>query len=58
MMISLAYCELYLTLAALLAPGSPDLELYNTGRRDAEIAHDFFNPGFPGDSKGIRALVN
>jgi hypothetical protein len=54
---SLAYCEIYLAIAAVFAPGRFKLELYETTARDAEPAHDFFNLGFPKDSKGIRITV-
>ncbi len=54
---SLAYCEIYLTLAAVFAPGRSKLENYETTARDTQPAHDFFNPGYPSDSKGIRVVV-
>lgn len=54
---SLAYCEMYLTLAAVLAPGRFEIELFETTRYDVKIEHDFFTPCFPTDSKGIRVLV-
>lgn len=56
--ISLAYCELYLTVAAVFAPGRFHFELFETDDTDVEIAHDFFIPYFRQDSKGIRVLVN
>ena len=55
---SLAYCELYLTMAALFAPNRFRFELYETDRKDVEIAHDFFNPCFSVDSKGMRVVIN
>ena len=54
---SLAYCEIYLTIAAVFAPGGFKLENYQTTARDTWPAHDFFNPGFPSDSKGIRITI-
>ena len=55
---SLAYCELYLTIWGLFAAGGFSFELFETGRSDVECAHDYFNPGFPEESKGVRVLVN
>lgn len=54
---SLAYCELYLTLAAVFAPGGLRLELFDTDISDVETPHDFFNPCQRTDSKGIRVRV-
>ena len=53
----LAYCELYLIMAALYAPGRFDFELFETDITDVEIEHDFFNAFHRLDSKGIRVLV-
>lgn len=55
---SLAHCELYLTLAAVFAPGRFNLELYETDISDAEPRHDFFGVGYRLDSKGIRMRIN
>jgi hypothetical protein len=53
--LSLAYAELYLTLAAMFRYF--EFELYETDESDVELAHDFFLP-FPRlDSKGIRVIV-
>ncbi|KAL8949990.1 MAG: hypothetical protein Q9222_003933, partial [Ikaeria aurantiellina] len=41
--INLAYSELYLTLAAVFAPGRFTFELFETGVEDVEVRHDFFN---------------
>lgn len=54
---NLAYAEIYLTLASLFRPGAPSLHLFETGKRDVEVAHDFFNPSPPLDSSGVRVLV-
>lgn len=54
---SLGYCELYLTLAAIFAPGRFRFELYETDITDVEIAHDFFNPCYSFNSKGMRVVV-
>ncbi len=58
MALSLAYCELYLTLAALFAPGRFEFELVDTDVRDVEVAHDFFNASQSVRSKGIRVIVS
>jgi len=55
--ISLAYCELYLTLAAVFAPGRFEWEPFETSIEDVETEHDFFVP-FPRlPLRGIRMLV-
>ena len=54
---NLAYAELYLTLAALFAPGGPNLKLYETDISDVETKHDFLNTSPRLDSKGIRVTV-
>ncbi|KAL9023179.1 MAG: hypothetical protein Q9180_008347 [Flavoplaca navasiana] len=54
---SLAYCELYLTLATLFAPGRFQFELFETGIEAVEVKHDFFNPSQSLSSKGIRIKV-
>lgn len=54
---SLAYCELYLTLATLFAPGRFRFELFETGIEDVEVQHDFFNASQSLSSKGIRVKV-
>ena len=53
----LAYCELYLIMAALYAPGRFEFELFQTDVSDVEIEHDFFTPFHRLDSKGIRVLI-
>jgi cytochrome P450 len=52
--INLATAEIYLTLATVFRRF--DMELYETTARDAEIAHDFFIPHSPADSKGVRVV--
>ena len=54
---SLAYCELYLTLAAVFAPGKFRFELFETDITDVETPHDFMTPCQRADSKGIRVIV-
>lgn len=53
---NLAYAELYLTVATIFSRF--DFELYQTTRRDVELAHDFFVGMPPLDSQGIRARVS
>ena len=53
--IELAHAELYLALAAVFARF--ELRLFETGRADVDVAHDFV-VGTPRlDSKGVRVLV-
>ena len=52
---NLAYAELYLTLASVFRRF--DMKLFQTTRRDVDIAHDFFS-GTPAlDSKGVRVEI-
>ncbi|KAG6995793.1 N-acetyltryptophan 6-hydroxylase ivoC [Physcia stellaris] len=53
----LAYCELYLTLAAVFAPGRFHLKLFETDITDVETPHDFMTPCQRAGSKGIRVIV-
>ena len=53
----LAYCEFYLALAAVFAPGRFRLELFETDISDVETKHDFVNTSPRLDSKGIRVVV-
>jgi cytochrome P450 len=53
----LAYCELYLIVAALFAPRRFEWELFETTERDVAIEHDFFNAFHAMDSKGVRVVV-
>ncbi|KAI4202647.1 MAG: hypothetical protein LQ350_002440 [Teloschistes chrysophthalmus] len=55
---NLAYCELYLTLAALFSPlQGLKFELFETSDTDAEVVHDFFNACQAMESPGIRVRV-
>lgn len=56
--INLAYCELYLTLAAIFAPGRFRFEIYETDVSDVEVYHDFFNASQRVESKGIRVRLD
>ena len=55
---NLAYCEFYLALAAVFAPGRFRLELFETDISDVETKHDFVNTCPKLDSKGIRVTIN
>lgn len=55
---SLAYCELYLTIAAVFAPDRFEFELFETDESDIDIAHDFFVPFARMDSKGVRVRIH
>ncbi len=55
--LNLAYAELYLTLAAMFAPGRPKFELFETDISDVETKHDFLNTCPRLDSKGIRVTI-
>lgn len=55
---NLAYCEFYLALAAVFAPGRFRLELFETNISDVETKHDFLNTSPRLDSKGIRVTIN
>ena len=55
---SLAYCELYLTIAAIFAPNRFRFELFETDFSDVDVAHDFFSPSYRADSKGMRVIVH
>jgi hypothetical protein len=52
---SLAYAEIYLTLATLFRRFT--FELYDTDVSDVNLAHDFFLPAPKLDSKGLRVKV-
>ena len=55
---NLAYAELYLTLAAIFAPGRFDFKFFETDLSDVETKHDFMNTSPRLDSKGIRVTVD
>jgi hypothetical protein len=54
---SLAYCELYLSLTALVLRVFPRLELYKTTPADVEFDHDCFVAGVRPESKGVRVTI-
>lgn len=54
---SLAYAELYLTIAFLFRPNGPAFELFETDESDVRIKHDYFL-GLPKlESKGVRVKI-
>ncbi|KAL8976366.1 MAG: hypothetical protein Q9205_007610 [Flavoplaca limonia] len=56
--LNMAYAEFYLGITAVWAPGRFEWELFETGERDVETAHDFVNTSPWLGSKGIRVRVN
>lgn len=52
---NLAYAEMYITIAVLFRRYA--LELYETGKADVEVAHEYHIPQIRKDSNGIRVLV-
>ena len=54
---SLALAEMSLVLAALVRPGGPEMELFETDESDVIPAHDFLLPLPRLDSKGIRVRI-
>jgi hypothetical protein len=55
---SLAYCELYVGLVALVLRVFPHLKLFETTVEDIEYDHDLFVAGVKPGSKGVRVTVN
>lgn len=51
---NLAIAEIYITVATVFRRF--DMELFETTRRDADVAHDYFVPLGPKDSKGVRII--
>lgn len=54
-MLSLAWTELYLTLGMMFRRFK--FELHEANVTDVEMAHDFFIPVTPLDSKGVRVFA-
>jgi hypothetical protein len=54
---SLAYAELFITLAILFRPGAPKLRLYQTDESDVYPSMDLFIVAPKADSKGCRVTV-
>lgn len=54
---SLAYCELYIGLTALVLRVLPHLELYKTTPADVEFHHDVFVAGVRPESEGVRVII-
>lgn len=55
---SLAYCELYLALAALVLRVFPRMKLYETTVTDVMYDHDLFVPMVKKGSKGVRVTIS
>ena len=53
---NLAYAEMYITLATLFR--RYEMELFETGPVDVEVAHEYHIPQVKKGSKGLRVLVN
>lgn len=53
---NLAYAEMYITLATLFR--RYEMELFETGPADVEVAHEYHIPQVRKGSKGLRVLVN
>ena len=54
---SLALCELYLSLTALVMRVMPHMQLYKTTERDVRYDHDMFIPVTVDDSEGVRVTI-
>lgn len=54
---SLAYCNMYVGLAALTLRLFPRTKLYETGVDDIKYDHDLFAPAPRDTSKGVRAII-
>ncbi|KAE9985723.1 hypothetical protein BLS_005689 [Venturia inaequalis] len=54
---NLAYCELYILLAALVLKVFPRLKLFETTVEDVEFHHDMFLPMTKPESLGVRVLI-
>lgn len=54
---SLALCELYLSLTALVMRVMPHMTLYNTSERDVRYDHDMFIPVTVKGSTGVRVTI-
>ena len=54
---SLAYAEIYLTLAVLFHTNGPKLELFETDESDVLHIHDYVIPLPKLNTKGVRVLI-
>lgn len=54
---SLAFCELYLSLTALVLRVFPHMQLFETTQRDVAYHHELFVPMAEPGSKGVRVLM-
>ena len=55
--ISLAYCELYLSISALVLRVVPWMNLFETTEKDAKYQGDLLAPRTSRDSKGVRVII-
>ncbi|KAF2422592.1 cytochrome P450 [Tothia fuscella] len=56
--INLAYCELYITLAALVLRVFPPMKLFESGVEDVEFYRDVFVSMAKPSSKGVRVVIS
>jgi hypothetical protein len=56
-MSSLAYCDLYLALAAVALRVYPKMQLYETTEEDVKYDHDLFVPMPRDDGKCVRVTI-
>ena len=54
---TLANAEIYLCLAALFREEGMGFEVYQTGKEDIEVKHDYFTPMPRKGSRGLRVLI-
>lgn len=55
---SLAYCNMYVVLAALTLRVFPRMELYETDVDDVRYDHDLVAPAPKSGSKGVRVIMS
>jgi hypothetical protein len=55
--LSLAYCELYIALTALVLRVYPHMQLYKTTIDDVKYDYDLFVPMTKNGSEGVRVLM-
>lgn len=55
---SLAYCELYVSTAALVLRVFPRMKLYETTEDDVKYDHDLFVSHPRKESKGVRVVIS
>ena len=55
---SLAYCELYFTVSALVLRVLPRMKLFETTQADVKYAGDLFVPRPIRGTKGVRVIID